>query len=64
METVGQGHLPTVQLLSSISKEVMKIGGTIITKASSKHHQLPPFHSKRQNENISALVKVLNGYVP
>ena len=34
-----------------------------ITKASSRYHQLSPSYNKRQNENISALVNVLDTYV-
>ena len=42
---------------------MMEIGGGNISKASSKHHQLSPSYSKCQNENISALVNVLDAYV-
>ena len=39
-------------MFSSISKEMMKIGGTNISKAYSRHHQLSPSYSKNQNKNI------------
>ena len=56
-------HFLAAAIFSSISKEIMEIGGANISKASSKHHQLSPSYSKRQNENISALVNVLDAYV-
>ena len=51
-------------IIPSTSKEMMKIRGINISKASSRHHQLSPSYSKYQNENISALVKELDAYVP
>ena len=56
-------HFLAAPIFSSTSKEIMEIGGANISKASSKHHQLSPSYSKRQNENISALVNVLDAYV-
>ena len=42
---------------------MMEIGGANISKTSLKHHQLSPSYSKRQNENIPALVNVFDAYV-
>ena len=42
---------------------MMEIGGTNISKAYLRHHQLPPFYSKHQSENLSALLNVLDTYV-
>ena len=56
-------HFLTVPMLFSVSKEIMEIGGTNISKAYSRHHQLSLSYSRRQNENISALVNVLDAYV-
>ena len=56
-------HILASPILSSMSKEIMEIGGTNISKASLSRHQLSPSYNKRQNENISALVNVLHAYV-
>ena len=56
-------HFLTVPMLFSVSKEIMEIGGTNISKAYSRHHQLSLSYSRRQNENISALVNMLDAYV-
>ena len=56
-------HVLACTILSSIFKEMMEIGGTNISKASLRHHQLSPFYSKCQNESISVLVDVLDAYV-
>ena len=44
-------------ILSSISKEMMEIDGTSVLKA------LSTYYSNRHNENMSALVNVLDAYV-
>ena len=41
---------------------MMEIRRTSIPKASLRHHQLSLPYSKRQNENISALVNALDAY--
>ena len=56
-------HFLAAPVFSSISEEMMEIGGANISKASSKYHQLSPSYSERQNENISALVNALDAYV-
>ena len=56
-------HFLTVPMLFSISKEIMEICGTNISKVSSSHHQLSLSCSRCQNENISALGNVLDAYV-
>ena len=53
-------HFFATPTLSSISKEMLGIGSANISKASSKHHQLSLPYCKGQNENISALVRVLD----
>ena len=42
---------------------MMEIRGISVSKASLRHHQLSPSYSKRQNENISALVTTRDAYV-
>ena len=44
-------------ILSSISKEMMEIDGTSVLKA------LSTYYCNRHNENMSALVNVLDAYV-
>ena len=56
-------HFQAAPLLFSISKEMMEIGRTNISKASLRYHQLSHSYSKRQNENTSALVNTLDAYV-
>ena len=56
-------HFLAAPILPSISKEVIEIGRENISKVSLKCHKLSPSYSKRQNENISVLVNVLDAYV-
>ena len=56
-------HFLAAPILSFISKEMMEIGETNISKASLRHQQLYTSYSKLQNENISSLVNVLDKYL-
>ena len=42
---------------------MMKICETNNSKVSSRHHLSSSFYSKRQNENISELVSILDAYM-
>ena len=59
-ENIRTRHFFATPTLSSISKEMLGIGRGNISKASSKHHQLSSSYCKGENENISALVNVLD----
>ena len=53
-------HFMVAAILPSISKEMIESGETNISKAYSRDYQLSPSYSKRQNENKSASVNLLD----